>query len=75
MTDDPSDMSNFTPGEVADEAPDNLFETIPTETIGLTPQRIDMRELPAKLRDAIDQRDDCEGFAGYAVELANKPPV
>lgn len=32
-----------------------------------------MQDLPAKLREAIDQRDDREGFRGYAVELADMP--
>ncbi len=73
MTDNPSEMGKFIPGEVADDAPDNPVETIHSETIGLTPQRIDTRDLPAKLREAIDQRNDREGFRGYAVELANMP--
>ena len=73
MTDDPSETGRFTQGEVADEPPTNPFETIPAETVGLPPQRIDTRDLPAKLREAIDQRNDREGFRGYAVELANMP--
>lgn len=73
MTDNPSEVGKLTPGEIADDAPDNPFETTPIETIGLPPQRIDMRDLPSKLREAIDQRDDREGFRGYAVELANMP--
>ncbi len=32
-----------------------------------------MQDLPAKLPEALDQRDDREGFSGYAVELANMP--
>ncbi|WGI73314.1 hypothetical protein QC756_13160 [Sinorhizobium meliloti] len=73
MTRDPSELSKFSPGEVADDAPDDPFETIPDETVFLTPQRIKMQDLPGKLREAIRERDDREGFRGYAVELANIP--
>lgn len=73
MTDNPSEIGKFTPGEVADDSSDNPSKSIPAETIGLSLQRIDMRDLPAKLREAIDLRDDREGFRGYAVELANMP--